>query len=131
MKYSQITTSMAKDIAFKLGAVLNNEEATIFADGYNVALLKVNKDMSTALSNNASLSTNSQVIPDGWISCSERMPENGQECLVQTSSGWRYVSFYDAHSRLFYDSPKGDIEYILVTHWMPMPETPKPETNNE
>lgn len=64
MKYSQITTSMAKDIAFKLGAVLNDEEATIFADGYNVALLKVNKDMSTALSNNASLSTNSPVIPE-------------------------------------------------------------------
>lgn len=68
MKYSQITTSMAKDIAFKLGAVLNDEEATIFADGYNVALLKVNKDMSTALSNNASLSTNSPVIPEGSFS---------------------------------------------------------------
>ncbi|ECI8027185.1 DUF550 domain-containing protein [Salmonella enterica subsp. enterica serovar Ramatgan] len=71
--------------------------------------------------------SNSPVIPDGWISCSEQMPENGQECLVQTSSGWRYVSFYDAHSRLFYDSPKGDIEYILVTHWMPIPETPQQE----
>ncbi|EIZ2107357.1 DUF551 domain-containing protein [Salmonella enterica] len=130
MKYSQITTSMAKDIAFKLGAVLNDEEAEIFADGYNVALLKVNKNASTELPNNASLSTNYQVITDSWISCSERMPENGQECLVQTNSGWRYVSFYDAHSRLFYDSPKGDIEYILVTHWMPMPETPKPEGNN-
>lgn len=58
MKYSQVTTSMAKDIAFKLGAVLNDEEATIFADGYNVALLKVNKDMST----------NSPVIPDGSFS---------------------------------------------------------------
>ncbi|HHQ8336407.1 TPA: hypothetical protein ACSUND_000603 [Salmonella enterica subsp. diarizonae] len=64
MKYSQITTSMAKDIAFNLGAVLNDEEAGAFADGYNVAMLKVNKDMSTALSNNASLSTNSPVIPD-------------------------------------------------------------------
>lgn len=64
MKYSQVTTSMAKDIAFKLGAVLNDEEATIFADGYNVALLKVNKDMSTAVPNNASLSTNSPIIPE-------------------------------------------------------------------
>lgn len=66
MKYHQITASMAKDIAFNLGAVLNDEEAGAFADGYNVAMLKVNKDMSTALSNNASLSTNSPVIPDGW-----------------------------------------------------------------
>ncbi len=35
----QITSSMAKEIAFKLGAELNNEEADIFADGYNAALL--------------------------------------------------------------------------------------------
>ncbi|MBJ9243876.1 hypothetical protein GHU15_08725 [Citrobacter koseri] len=35
----QITSSMAKDIAFKLGAELNDEEADIFADGYNAAIL--------------------------------------------------------------------------------------------
>lgn len=38
MKHYQITASMAKDIAFKLGAELNNEEAEIFADGYNAAM---------------------------------------------------------------------------------------------
>lgn len=38
MKHHQITASMAKDIAFKLGAELNNEEAEIFADGYNAAM---------------------------------------------------------------------------------------------
>lgn len=35
----QITGSMAKDIALKLGAELNDEEADIFADGYNAAVL--------------------------------------------------------------------------------------------
>lgn len=40
MKHYQITASMAKDIAFKLGAELNNEEAEIFADGYNAAMLQ-------------------------------------------------------------------------------------------
>lgn len=35
----QITASMAKAIALKLGAELNNEEAEIFADGYNAAML--------------------------------------------------------------------------------------------
>ncbi|EAS5032323.1 hypothetical protein D7X38_21165 [Salmonella enterica] len=34
----QITGSMAKDIALKLGAELNDEEADIFADGYNAAV---------------------------------------------------------------------------------------------
>ncbi|HHT0255183.1 TPA: DUF551 domain-containing protein [Raoultella planticola] len=61
----------------------------------------------------------------GWIPVSERMPDDEQEVIVQTHSGWRYVSFYDAHSRLFFDSPDGDIEHILVTHWMPLPAAPQ------
>lgn len=58
---------MAKDIAFKLGAVLNDEEAEIFADGYNAALLKVNKNASTELPNYANLSTSSQAAPDDSV----------------------------------------------------------------
>ncbi|EGE1180797.1 TPA: DUF551 domain-containing protein [Escherichia coli] len=71
------------------------------------------------------LSGNSPVIPDSWISCSERMPDDGQEVVVQTHSGWRYIAFYESHSGLFYDSPEGDVEYVLVTHWMPLPEPPQ------
>ncbi|HHR1002880.1 TPA: DUF551 domain-containing protein [Raoultella planticola] len=65
------------------------------------------------------------IISDTWIPVSERMPDDEQEVIVQTHSGWRYVSFYDAHSRLFFDSPDGDIEHILVTHWMPLPAAPQ------
>ncbi len=64
MKYHQITVSMAKDIVFSLGADLDDEEAGIFADGYNVAMHKVNKNASTELPNDASLSTNSPMIPE-------------------------------------------------------------------
>ncbi len=71
------------------------------------------------------LSGNYPVTPDGWISCSERMPDDGQEVVVQTHSGWRYIAFYESHSGLFYDSPEGDVEYVLVTHWMPLPEPPQ------
>ncbi|ELP0000228.1 DUF551 domain-containing protein [Salmonella enterica] len=67
MKENQITASMAKDIAFKLGAVLNGEEAEIFADGYNAALLKVNKNASTELPNYTNLSTSSQAAPDDSV----------------------------------------------------------------
>lgn len=65
------------------------------------------------------------IISDRWIPVSERMPDDEQQVIVQTHSGWRYVSFYDAHSRLFFDSPDGDIEHILVTHWMPLPAAPQ------
>lgn len=50
----------------RICAELNNEEAEIFADGYNAAMLKVNKNASTELPNDANLSTNSPVIPDGY-----------------------------------------------------------------
>ncbi|HAG2568124.1 TPA: DUF551 domain-containing protein [Salmonella enterica] len=90
MKYSQVTTSMAKDIAFKLGAVLNDEEAEIFADGYNAALLKVNKNASTELPNYANLSTSSQAAPDdsGLLPCpfcgspAEHYPDGDMEGYI-------------------------------------------------
>ncbi|EKN7033765.1 DUF551 domain-containing protein [Salmonella enterica] len=121
MKHYQITASMAKDIAFKLGAELNNEEAEIFADGYNAAM--------QSFGNSEQL--NSPVTPDDWISCSERMPEDEQEVIVQNKFGYRYVSYFDEHSGLFFDMPGGNqmncIEHILVTHWMPLPAPPQQE----
>ncbi|HCI3266797.1 TPA: DUF551 domain-containing protein, partial [Salmonella enterica subsp. enterica serovar Infantis] len=67
----------------------------------------------------------------GWISCSERMPEDEQEVIVHNKLGYRYVSYFDEHSGLFFDMRGGNqmncIEHILVTHWRPMPAAPKPE----
>lgn len=75
------------------------------------------------------LSGNSPVISDGWISCSERMPEDEQEVIVQNKFGYRYVSYFDEHSGLFFNMPGGNqmncIEHILVTHWMPLPAPPQ------
>lgn len=77
----------------------------------------------------------STLTPDGWISCSERMPEDEQEVIVQNKLGYRYVSYFDEHSGLFFDMPGGNqvncIEHILVTHWMPLPAPPQQEVNNE
>ncbi|EJU6096637.1 DUF551 domain-containing protein [Salmonella enterica] len=71
----------------------------------------------------------STLTPDGWISCSERMPEDEQEVIVQNKLGYRYVSYFDEHSGLFFDMPGGNqincIEHILVTHWMPLPVPPQ------
>ncbi|OSD71395.1 hypothetical protein R537_10565 [Salmonella enterica subsp. enterica serovar Rough O:d:1,7] len=128
---------MAKDIAFKLGAVLDDEEAGIFADGYNVALLQSKcRDLSQPVDPQISeyekimlRAGNSPVIPDDWISCSERMPEDEQEVIVQNKLGYRYVSYFDEHSGLFFDMRGGNqincIEHILVTHWRPMSVPPQ------
>ncbi|EEJ7032158.1 DUF551 domain-containing protein [Salmonella enterica] len=69
---------------------------------------------------NFDVNGNSPVIPDGWISCSERMPEDEQEVIVHNKLGYRYVSYFDEHSGLFFDMRGGNqmncIEHILVTH---------------
>ncbi|EAZ3143200.1 DUF551 domain-containing protein [Salmonella enterica subsp. enterica serovar Napoli] len=74
---------------------------------------------------------NPPVTQDGWISCSERMPEDEQEVIVHNKLGYRYVSYFDEHSGLFFDMRGGNqmncIEHILVTHWMPLPAAPEPE----
>nr|WP_233617160.1 DUF551 domain-containing protein [Citrobacter werkmanii] len=72
---------------------------------------------------------NSPVTQDGWIPVSERMPEDEQEVIVHNKLGYRYVSYFDEHSGLFFDIKGGNqvncIEHILVTHWMPSPSEPQ------
>lgn len=77
------------------------------------------------------LTSNSPAIPDGWVACSEQMPEDEQEVIVQNKMGYRYVSYFDEHSGLFFDMRGGNqmncIEHIFVTHWMPLPAAPQQE----
>ncbi|HBM9369954.1 TPA: DUF551 domain-containing protein [Escherichia coli] len=67
------------------------------------------------------------VTPDGWISCSERMPEETGDIIVVSDgivmSGISYSrrdGFYIAALEYDDDEPIGG-----VTHWMPLPEPPK------
>ncbi|MGU6660427.1 DUF551 domain-containing protein [Salmonella enterica subsp. enterica serovar Newport] len=122
MKHHQITASMAKDIAFKLGAELNNEEAEIFADGYNAAM--------QSFGNSEQL--NSPVTQDGWISCSERMPDSKTGVLVAREFGrkgdWRmkWATYIPWH-------PDTNDGWLIPgaswkpSHWMPLPEPPQEE----
>lgn len=70
---------------------------------------------------------NYPVTPDGWISCSERMPEETGDIIVVSDdpvmSGISYSrrdGFYMA--ALEYDD---DEPIDGVTHWMPLPEPPQ------
>ncbi|HAX4831556.1 TPA: DUF551 domain-containing protein [Escherichia coli] len=67
------------------------------------------------------------VTPDGWISCSERMPEETGDIIVVSDgivmSGISYSrrdGFYMAALEYDDDEPIGG-----VTHWMPLPEPPQ------
>ncbi|WP_349324176.1 DUF551 domain-containing protein [Escherichia albertii] len=71
------------------------------------------------------------VTPDGWISCSERMPEN------IPGSCKEYLVFDGLNNKVHHDYwvvPDGDSAPVAsfwnhygahVTHWMPLPEPPQ------
>ncbi|EHD4981628.1 DUF551 domain-containing protein [Escherichia coli] len=76
---------------------------------------------------NLDVNGNSPVTPDGWISCSERMPEETGDIIVVSDgivmSGISYSrrdGFYIAALEYDDDEPIGG-----VTHWMPLPEPPQ------
>ncbi|HBJ1156818.1 TPA: DUF551 domain-containing protein [Escherichia coli] len=76
---------------------------------------------------NFDVNGNSPVTPDGWISCSERMPEETGDIIVVSDgivmSGISYSrrdGFYIASLEYDDDEPIGG-----VTHWMPLPEPPR------
>ena len=81
---------------------------------------------------------NSPVIPDGWVACSERMPDDddfvyicprpdfgvelhvGQYCECHPKGDGWYAQVYEQNY---------GIEWcpITVTHWMPLPAAPQQE----
>ncbi|BBK51697.1 putative phage protein [Escherichia coli O145:H28] len=77
-------------------------------------------------------STNSPVTPDSWISCSERMPEKGQNVLISVNFDSSLVEPLICSARYTGSTfrrgqitvaPGNGIEQ--ATHWMPLPEPPQ------
>mgnify|MGYP004527155413 CR=1 FL=1 len=82
---------------------------------------------------------NYPVTPDGWISCSERMPEMGErQCYVlaadfknnyppnipNTQVGV-YGDWFNDGNPTWDDGDGEDLYLKEVTHWMPLPEPPQ------
>ncbi len=73
-------------------------------------------------------STNHPVTLDGWISCSERMPDDGQHVIILCDSAFvLYAQYRDGE---FFDVVRDGDEFFEtqsrnVTDWMPLPEPPQ------
>ncbi|HAW3289452.1 TPA: DUF551 domain-containing protein [Escherichia coli] len=65
---------------------------------------------------------NSPVIPDGWISCSERMPDDAQWCVVNTEYGYYVQCWSEGQGWLGDDI---SIPECDVINWRPLPEPPQ------
>ncbi|HAW0830012.1 TPA: DUF551 domain-containing protein [Escherichia coli] len=79
---------------------------------------------------NFDVNGNSPVTPDGWISCSERMPDTKTAVLVarefDRKGDWRmkWATYIPGHP----DANDGWIipgASWIPSHWMPLPEPPK------
>ena len=69
-------------------------------------------------------STNSPVTPDGWISCSERMP-NEEDVLVYCSDTKEQMVGFHKGKGLFQFFYMNGVEGVCEpSHWMPLPEPP-------
>ncbi len=73
-------------------------------------------------------STNYPVTLDGWISCSERMPDDGQHVIILCDGAFvLYAQYRDGE---FFDVVRNGDEFFEtqsrnVTDWMPLPEPPQ------
>ncbi|HFI1722204.1 TPA: DUF551 domain-containing protein [Escherichia coli] len=82
---------------------------------------------------------NSPVTPDGWISCSERMPEMGERQCYMLAADFKnnyppnipntqvgvYGDWFNDGNPTWDDGDGEDLYLKEVTHWMPLPEPPQ------
>lgn len=108
--------------------LLENVEAMV-DEACHATMLQGSQPVSQTYKLNE-LSGNSPVTPDGWISCSDRMPED-TKMLLAFSQGqivaayWNWVmSPIDYKKYRAFTYLSGNI-LDDVTHWMPLPEPPQ------
>ncbi|HAW8253749.1 TPA: DUF551 domain-containing protein [Escherichia coli] len=112
----------------ELEEALRDKQALLEASEKRIAELEAELVSQTYKLNE--LSGNSPVTPDGWISCSERMPDSKTAVLVarefDRKGDWRmkWATYIPGHP----DANDGWIipgASWIPSHWMPLPEPPR------
>ncbi|EKD2542312.1 TPA: DUF551 domain-containing protein [Escherichia coli] len=75
---------------------------------------------------NFDVNGNSPVTPDGWISCSERMPDKLIPVMVMYEDGEMWSAMWNGNR---WDDGTEYPDPHSVTHWREMPAAPKQEVN--
>lgn len=68
------------------------------------------------------MSGNSPVTPSVWMSCSERMPDDAQWCVVEAADGYYVQCWYEGQGWLGDDISLRNCDVI---RWMAIPEPPE------
>ena len=64
---------------------------------------------------------------NGWIACSERLPDAEADVLLSLRSLDIYTGFRANTEGMFYVEGEGYVEYENVLAWQPLPEPYKPK----
>ncbi|MGT1841841.1 DUF551 domain-containing protein [Enterobacter hormaechei subsp. xiangfangensis] len=76
---------------------------------------------------------NSPVIPDGWVACSERIPEDGEKVLTSFRGGMRTAvcKVVDVLGHKIFVDELTLFNGVPADHWQPLPAAPQQEADNE
>ncbi|EIK0418212.1 ead/Ea22-like family protein [Escherichia coli] len=110
----------------ELEEALRDKQALLEASEKRIAELEAELVSQTYKLNE--LSGNSPVTPDGWISCSELMPDDGQHVIILCDGA--FVLYGQYRDGEFFDIVRNGDEFFEtqsrnVTDWMPLPEPPQ------
>ncbi len=91
-----------------------------YESGWNAAIAEVQR-----------LNAAAQPVSDGWVKCSERLPEADGHYLVFANAS-TLDGYCDHNDIACYQDGKWSNEFNwLVTHWMPLPAAPGGQENEQ
>ena len=111
---------LIKEIKERIGSL--DVRDNIERRAYEIALASLEAEPVSQTYKLNELSGNSPVTPAGWISCSERTPNDAQWCVVNTKYGYYVQCWSEGQGWLGDDI---SIPECDVINWMPLPEPPQ------
>ncbi|EMX4876977.1 DUF551 domain-containing protein [Escherichia coli] len=112
---------LIKEIRERIGSLDVRDNIERLA--YEIALASLEAEPVSQTYKLNQISGNYPVTPDGWISCSDRMPDNNHDVLFFDVWGYIRIGWFSADDWSWFTSDDGCC--MEVTHWMPLPEPPQ------
>ncbi|EGY1290686.1 DUF551 domain-containing protein [Escherichia coli] len=107
----------------ELEEALRDKQALLEASEKRIAELEA--ELVSQTYNLNELSGNSPVTPDGWISCSDRMPSEEDVLVYCSDTKEQMVGFHKGKGLFQFFYMNGVEGVCEPSHWMPLPEPPQ------